>query len=69
VHRADSSFNPGHQYEIGAWVQIMPESPPQCAPALCYNGQFNFRIHPNLPDGWHLDPETGAIKGVAEEKL
>ena len=67
MHRPDSRFHPGHQYEIGKWVQILPESPPQCA--LDYNGQFDFRIHPNLPDGWHLDPETGAIKGVAKEKL
>jgi len=67
LHRPDRRFHPGHQYEIGERVQILPESLPQCAPG--YHGQFDFSIHPNLPDGWQVDPETGAIKGVAKEKL
>lgn len=66
AHRSDGKFYPGHQYEIGEQVRIEPASPPQCAQ---YQGQFDFKIHPKLPDGWYLDPNTGVIEGIGKENL
>jgi len=66
AHRPDGVFYPGHQYEIGEYVCIEPNSLPRCTNPL---EPFRYIIRPPLPAGLDIDSVTGVIHGDATEEL